>query len=48
MIMVVLIKEKMKKNLLNDFNHALKHGDHIVINNRIAQGLEWGWLKQIK
>lgn len=42
-------KRKNEEQLiLNDFNFALKNGDYITITNRISQGLEWGWLEQIK
>ena len=36
------------EGLLRDFKHCQSIGDWNTINNRITNGLMWGWLKEIK
>lgn len=40
-------RDNRNQIILNDFNYCFEVGDHSTIRNRISQGLEWGWLKQI-
>lgn len=48
-----IIEDKFKddpqrpKQLLIDFKHCEKAGDWVTINNRITNGLLWGWLKEV-
>lgn len=41
-----LIDDERKEFLLRDFQHCEEVGDWLTINNRITNGLLWGWLKE--
>lgn len=50
----IIIRDEEDRNtqreeqILNDFLHCEKIGDYITIKNRIAKGLKWGELVEIK
>jgi len=39
--------EQRKEQILNDFKHCEKIGEWITINNRMTNGIKWGWLKEV-
>ena len=40
--------EQRQQIVLRDFKHCEKIGDWNTINNRMTNGIKWGWLKIIK
>jgi hypothetical protein len=37
-----------KNQILSDFLFCEKIGEWNTINNRVTNGIKWGWLKEIK
>lgn len=37
-----------KEQVIRDFLHCEERRDWVTIENRIANGLIWGWLKEVK
>jgi hypothetical protein len=40
--------KQREKQILSDFLFCEKNGDYLTIENRIINGVKWGWLKQRK
>ena len=36
-----------EEQILSDFKFCEKNSDYLTINNRMTNGLKWGWLKEI-
>lgn len=41
-------REKEKEILLSDFQYCFEIGDYNTIENRIVNGLIYGWVKEVK
>ena len=39
--------DDMSLRLVNDFKYCARVGDYLTIENRIANGLKWGWLRHV-
>jgi hypothetical protein len=39
---------RSNEDLLRDFEYCLEVRDYQTINNRITNGLKWGWMKELK
>lgn len=40
--------QQREEQILNDFKLCEAKGDWLTINNRVTNGLKWGWIKEIK
>lgn len=49
-----IVEDKFKDDplrpaqLIRDFEHCEEIRDWVTIKNRIANGIMWGWLKEVK
>ncbi len=39
---------RSNEDLLRDFEYCLEVRDYQTINNRITNGLKWGWMEELK